>query len=274
MFLLELLKSILFGIVEGVTEWLPVSSTGHLILLNELLTLHVSDEFYEMFQVVIQLGAILAVLLKYRKKLSPFSKDPSERNRGIRLWLRIAVATLPSAVIGLLFDELLDKYLYNSFTVSTMLLIWGVGFILAEKFHNKKDPRLADTDSVSYIDALRVGAFQVFSLIPGTSRSGATILGATLLGFSRSAAAEFSFFLAIPTMLGAGVLKTTKFLAEGNQCSAEELVLLGVGAAVAFAVSCGVIDFLTDYVKKHGFVAFGIYRIVLSGAVMLCECIR
>lgn len=270
MFLLEILKSVIFGVVEGVTEWLPVSSTGHLILLERLMTLPLSDAFYEMFLVVIQLGAILAVLLKYRKRLSPFSGNSAEKDRCKRLWLRIAVAALPSAVTGLLFDGLLDKYLYNASTVAVTLMLYGVGFILMEILQKNKIARIGSVDCISYLDALSVGVFQVLALIPGTSRSGATIMGAMLLGFSRSAAAEFSFFLAIPTMLGAGALKTVKFFAEGNLCSAEELIFLAVGSATAFAVSSAVIDFLTGYVKRHGFIPFGIYRILLALAVWIC----
>jgi undecaprenyl-diphosphatase len=266
--MLEYLKAVLFGIVEGITEWLPVSSTGHLILLEEFLHLDVTPEFYELFQVVIQLGAILAVLVLFWGKLWPFSRKKSKfENKAIwTLWMKVIVAVLPSAVLGLLFDDFLDAHLYNHIVVAVMLIVYGVAFLFVENC--RKFDKISAVEQIDYRTALLIGCFQVLSLIPGTSRSGATILGALLLGVSRSAGAEFSFFLAIPTMLGASGLKLAKFLLEGNFPTANELGILAVGCVAAFAVSILMIRALMDFVRKHSFAPFGLYRIVLGAAVL------
>ena len=268
---LEILKSILFGIVEGITEWLPISSTGHMILLDEFVKLKVSAEFYEMFQVVIQLGAIGAVLLLFFHKLNPFSpkKDAFQKKNTWILWLKVIVAVLPSAVIGLLLDDWMDEHLYNYVVVAITLVIYGVGFILVERFNRGR--KLKDIKSVFDIDyktALLIGAFQCLSLIPGTSRSGSTILGAILLGVGRAAGAEFSFFLAIPTMLGASALKLLKFLLSGVTAGGLEIAVLLIGCVISFVVSLLVIKGLMEYVRKRSFALFGIYRIVLGAAVI------
>lgn len=267
--MIEILKAILFGIVEGITEWLPVSSTGHLILLDEFIKLNVTPEFYEMFQVVIQLGAILAVIVLFFHKLWPFSpkKSAEEKKNTWSLWFKVIVAVLPSAVLGLLFDDWMDAHLYNYITVAVMLIVYGVAFLLVEK--RRKTSKIDDVYTIDYRTALLIGCFQVLSLIPGTSRSGATILGALLLGVSRSAGAEFSFFLAIPTMLGASALKLLKYLMEGLLPSGMEIGILLTGCIVSFLVSLLVIRVLMDFVRKHSFAPFGIYRIALGGAVLL-----
>ena len=267
MFLLEVIKAIIFGLVEGVTEWLPVSSTGHLILLNEFLYLDVSEGFYEAFEVIIQLGAIFAVVARYPKRFLFFGKDSDKIKRNFALWSKVALATLPSAVVGAILDDLLDEYLYTPWVVSVTLVLYGVAFILTEWL--KPRVRCESVFDVTARDALAVGAFQCLSLIPGTSRSGATILGATMMGYSRSSAAEFSFFLAVPTMLGASTLKGVKFALEYGAPSPAEMTLLAVGMAVSFLVSVAVIGYLTDFVKKHSFVPFGVYRVVLGAAVAL-----
>ena len=270
MLFIEILKSILFGIVEGVTEWLPVSSTGHLILLDELVKLNVSADFYEMFQVVIQLGAIVAVLVLFFNKLNPFSskKGEIEKKQTWDLWLNVVIAVIPSAVLGLLLDDLMDAYLYNYITVALTLILYGVAFIIVERKNKGLDPRVATVHAITYRTALLIGAFQCLSLIPGTSRSGSTILGGILLGVSRAAAAEFSFFLAIPTMLGASGLKLMKYLLEGAFPSLTEILVLLVGCLVSFGVSMVVIKGLMEYVRKRSFSAFGIYRIVLGAIVV------
>ena len=270
MFLIELLKSVLFGIVEGITEWLPISSTGHMILLNEFLSLNVSEEFWEMFEVVIQLGAILAVIVLFFGKLNPFSpaKSTGEKKGTWRLWGLVILAVLPSAVIGLLLDDWLDAHFYNYGTVAVALIVYGVAFILIERLGKSKRPRVERVEDLSVRDALTVGAFQVLAVIPGTSRSGSTILGGMLFGLSRTAAAEFSFYLAIPTMAGASLLKAVKYFLDGNAPSAQEWSLLAVGCAVAFLVSLLVIRCLMDYVRRHSFSAFGIYRILLGLLVL------
>ena len=270
MLFIEILKSILFGIVEGVTEWLPVSSTGHLILLDELVKLNVSADFYEMFQVVIQLGAIVAVLVLFFNKLNPFSskKGEIEKKQTWDLWLKVVIAVIPSAVLGLLLDDLMDAYLYNYITVALTLILYGVAFIIVERKNKGLDPRVATVHAITYRTALLIGAFQCLSLIPGTSRSGSTILGGILLGVSRAAAAEFSFFLASPTMLGASGLKLMKYLLEGAFPSLTEILVLLVGCLVSFGVSMVVIKGLMEYVRKRSFSAFGIYRIVLGAIVV------
>ncbi len=268
--MLELIKSILFGIVEGITEWLPVSSTGHLILLNEFLKLEVSDAFYEMYQVVIQLGAILAVIVLFFHKLNPFSpkKDRKQKIRTWILWAKVVVAVIPSAVIGLLLDDWMDAHFYNAWVVAAMLILYGIGFILVERRNKGKTKKIKNTNEIDYRTALLMGAFQVLSLIPGTSRSGSTILGGILLGVSRVAASEFSFFMAIPTMLGASALKLLKFILDGFTANALELGILAVGCVVSFVVSLLVIKALMKFVKNHSFASFGVYRIVLGGLVL------
>lgn len=270
MHLIELLKALLYGIVEGITEWLPVSSTGHLILLGEWCPLQVSDHFYSMFDVVIQLGAILAVVILFWGKLNPFSpaKSHDEKKNTWRLWLHVCIAVIPSAVIGLLLDDWLDQHLYNYVTVAITLILYGILFIIIEKYKPVHSAQVTHVSDINIKTAFLVGAFQILALIPGTSRSGATILGGMLLGLSRSAAAEFSFFLAIPTMLGASALKVVKFAAEGLSLTPTEWGVLAVGCVSAFIVSLFAIKFLMDFVKKHSFASFGVYRIVLGVLVL------
>ena len=268
--MLEFLKAVLFGIVEGITEWLPVSSTGHMILLDEFIKLRVSPAFYEMFQVVIQLGAIAAVLVLFFHKLNPFSpkKNQKQKHNTWVLWIKVIVAVAPSAVLGLLLDDWMDAHLYNYMVVAIMLILYGVAFLFVERINEKRNAKIASVNKIDYKTALYIGAFQCLSLIPGTSRSGATILGAILLGVSRSAGAEFSFFLAIPTMLGASALKVLKFMLEGVRASGIEYLILMVGTVVSFLVSMLVIKGLMDYVRKRNFAAFGYYRIVLGFVVI------
>ena len=268
--LIEILKAILFGIVEGITEWLPVSSTGHMILLDEFIKLDVSKEFYEMFQVVIQLGAIGAVLALFFHKLNPFSKRKNlkQKHNTWVLWIKVIVAVLPSAVLGLLLDDWMDAHLYNYLVVAIALIVYGVAFLFVERLNETRDAQITSVNKIDYKTALLIGAFQCLSLIPGTSRSGSTILGAILLGVSRSAGAEFSFFLAIPTMLGASLLKVVKFLFEGVSVTGTEVVVLLVGTVVSFIVSLLVIKGLMEYVRKRSFSVFGYYRIVLGFVVI------
>ena len=268
--MIEFLKAVLFGIVEGITEWLPVSSTGHLILLDEFIRLKVSAEFYEMFEVVIQLGAILAVIVLFFHKLWPFSakKSAAEKKDTWNLWFKVIVAVIPSAVLGLLLDDWMDANLYNYVVVAIALVFYGVAFMLVEKRNAGKNFAVNSVYEIDYKTALLIGAFQVLSLIPGTSRSGSTILGAILLGVARPAGAEFSFFLAIPTMLGASALKLLKYLLEGLLPTANEIAVLIVGCIVSFLVSLLVIKVLMDYVRRHSFSAFGVYRIILGAAVL------
>ena len=270
MFILELIKTILLGIVEGITEWLPISSTGHLILLNNFISLDVSEEFWEMFQVVIQLGAILAVVLLFWGKLWPFGKNKSvtKKRKTWNLWFKIIVGVLPSAIIGLLLDDWFTANFYNYVSVAIALVVYGVLFIVIERWRADKKPRIRKVEQITYKDALLVGAFQVLSIIPGTSRSGSTILGGMILGLSRGAAAEFSFFLAIPTMVGASLLKGVKFMLSGVAVTGQEIVILLVGCLVSFVVSVATIRFLMDFVKRHTFSAFGVYRIVLGILVL------
>ncbi len=267
--ILELLKAVLFGIVEGITEWLPISSTGHMILLDEFVKLQVSEAFYEMFEVVIQLGAILAVVLLFFHKLNPFSPKKSTRQKKDtwQLWFKVAVAVLPSAVLGLLLDDWMDAHLYHYVVVAIALVVYGVAFLFVEKADAR--PGIQNVYDIDYRTALLIGAFQCLALIPGTSRSGSTILGAILLGVSRPAGAEFSFFLAIPTMLGASALKLVKYLLEGLLPSGTEMGVLLVGCVVSFVVSLLVIRGLMDYVRKHSFRPFGVYRIILGSLVLL-----
>lgn len=267
--MLEILKAILYGIVEGVTEWLPISSTGHLILLEQWVPLAVSDEFMSMFDVVIQLGAILAVVVLFFKTLWPFGPDREKNKRTWILWGKVIAAVLPSAAAGLLLDDWLEARLYNAWVVSLMLIVYGVAFILVERRNRGGRHLVSTVDNLSIQDALMIGAFQCLALIPGTSRSGATILGGILMGVGRAAAAEFSFFLAIPTMAGASGLKMVKFLADGGGFTGQEALVLAVGCIVSFLVSLAVIRGLMDYVRRHSFTAFGVYRILLGGVVLL-----
>lgn len=273
--MLEFLKAVLFGIVEGVTEWLPVSSTGHLILLDEFVRLDVSAAFYEMFQVVIQLGAILAVVVLFFHKLNPFApkKTQVQKKDTWSLWFKVIVAVIPSAVIGLLLDDWMDAHLYNYVVVAIMLVVYGVAFLFVEKWNASRNFKISDVNAIDYKTALLMGAFQCLSLIPGTSRSGSTILGAIILGVSRSAGAEFSFFMAIPTMLGASGLKLLKYVLDIKDGLAAapngtEIMVLAVGCVVSFLVSVAVIRGLMEYVRKHSFSVFGVYRIVLGLLVL------
>lgn len=263
--LIDIIKTILLGIIEGVTEWLPVSSTGHLILLNDLLKLNVSDAFWEMFSVVIQLGAIMAVVVLYFSRLNPLSRKKSteEQKRTLRLWMLVVLAVIPSGVVGVLFDDFFDKHFTNSPTVAIALIAYGIIFIILEKYANTSNE--VDTpEALTTKQALGIGLFQVLSIIPGTSRSGSTMIGGMLCGSSRSAAAEFSFFMAIPTMLGYSLLKLAKLFLEGTAVAMHEWIILIVGCATAFLVSLVVISGLIGFVRKHTFLPFGIYRIVLG----------
>ncbi len=277
--MVEFLKAVLFGIVEGITEWLPISSTGHMILLDEFVKLDVSEEFWEMFLVVIQLGAILAVVLLFWNKIWPFGKKSNRHPAGQsgflsyckkdiwELWFKIIVACLPAAVVGLLFDEFFESLFYNSICVAIALIVFGVGFILIENRNKGKRAKIRTLSDITFTTALIIGMFQLIAAIfPGTSRSGATILGALLIGVSRTVAAEFTFFLAIPVMLGASLLKIVKF---GFSFSENEVMVLVTGMVTAFLVSVVVIRFLMGYIKKHDFKVFGWYRIVLGAVVLL-----
>lgn len=268
MVFLEFLKIILLGIVEGVTEWLPISSTGHMILVEEFIELSASAAFKEMFFVVIQLGAIMAVVLLYFNKLNPLapSKTKEEKLETMSIWYKVVVGVLPAAVFGLLFDDWLNEHLYNYITVAVMLILYGVLFIIIENKNEGKSSKINNFESLDYKTALGIGFFQVLALIPGTSRSGATIIGAIILGTSRSLAAEYSFFLSIPVMFGASFLKLLKF---GLAFTAMEAGMLAVGMIVAFIVSIISINFLLKYIKNNDFKAFGWYRIVLGSLVLL-----
>lgn len=277
--MIEFLKAVLFGIVEGITEWLPISSTGHMILLDEFVKLEVSPEFWEMFLVVIQLGAILAVVLLFWNQIWPFGKKSNQNPVGKSgllsrckkdiwiLWFKILAACLPAAVVGLLFDEYFESLFYNGVCVALALIVFGVGFIIIENRNKNMVPRINSLSQITYKTALIIGMFQLIAAIfPGTSRSGATILGALLIGVSRTVAAEFTFFLAIPVMLGASLLKVAKF---GFSFTGNEIMILITGMAVAFLVSVIVIKFLMSYIKRHDFKVFGWYRIVLGILVLL-----
>lgn len=266
---IEILKAILFGIVEGITEWLPISSTGHMILLNEFVTLDVSPEFWEMFLVVIQLGAILAVVLLFWDKIFPFKfKDKPVIQKDIFvLWFKILAACIPAAVIGLAFDDVFDALFYNPWCVAVALIVFGIAFIMIENKNKNASPKITELGQITYQTAFMIGVFQLLAAVfPGTSRSGATIVGALLIGVSRTVAAEFTFFLAIPVMLGASLLKVVKF---GFHFTSAEAVILLVGMIVAFLVSVIVIRFLMEYIKKHDFKVFGWYRIILGAIVLL-----
>lgn len=268
--IIEIIKAIILGIVEGITEWLPISSTGHMILVDEFLKLNVSEEFKSMFLVVIQLGAILAVVVLYFKKLIPLevqSKKLRWKKDTLTMWLKIIVSCVPAAIVGVFFDDELEAVFYNWQTVSAALIIFGILFIIIEKRNKGREPRINSINDISYKTAAIIGIFQLIAAIfPGTSRSGATIVGALLIGVSRSVAAEYTFFLAVPVMFGASALKLVKF---GFDFTFQELLILFVGLAVAFAVSVFAIKFLMSYIKKHDFTVFGWYRIVLGAAVIL-----
>ncbi len=288
---IEILKAIIFGVIEGITEWLPVSSTGHLILLDEFLKLNTApelgavfaDEYMSMFEVVIQLGAILAVVVMFFGKLNPFSpkKSAEEKKSTWSLWFKVAVASIPAALIGIVGDKLLEKatgkdidgWIFNAITVATALIIYGVLFIIIEKLQKNKSATVDSVDAISYKQAMLIGCFQTLSIVPGTSRSGSTILGARSLGVSRPAAAEFSFFLGIPAMVGASLIKGYGFFdyvsESGVSVPALAWAVLAVASLVAFGVSMVAIKFLMDFVKKHSFSPFGIYRIVLGVLVLL-----
>lgn len=289
MIVFELLKAILYGIVEGITEWLPISSTGHLILLEDWLPFAFSndpvflDEFWEMFGVVIQLGAILAVVVLYWSRLVPLGKGKTDEQKRTtwRLWGRVLIASLPAAFVGIVLDKILEKatgkdidgWFYNSVVVASALIVYGIAFIIIEKKNAQKTPHVGQIEEISIKNALAIGAFQALSIIPGTSRSGSTILGSMLVGVSRTAAAEFSFFMAIPVMLGASGIKALGFLSYVGESAvtvpAMAWVVLLVGCAVSFAVSMAAIRFLMDFVKKHSFSPFGIYRIALGILVLI-----
>ena len=294
MILFELLKAILYGIVEGITEWLPISSTGHLILVEDWLPFAFSndpvfvDEFWEMFGVVIQLGAILAVVVLFWSRLVPFGKNKTEteKRNTWRLWGRVLIASLPAALVGIVGDKLLEKFTgkdidgwaYNSVVVAAALIVYGIAFILIERKNAQKTPNVSQIEEISIKNALAIGAFQALSIIPGTSRSGSTILGSMLVGISRTAAAEFSFFMAIPVMVGASGIKALGFLSyvaeSETTVPALAWIVLFVGCAVSFAVSMAAIRFLMDFVKKHSFAPFGIYRIALGALVLILGLIR
>lgn len=268
---IEILKAILIGVVQGITEWLPVSSTGHMILVNEFVRLDVSDAFFELFEVVIQFGSILAVLILFFDKLNPFSrkKDEEMKKKTWVLWFRVIIAVLPAAIIGLTFDDWFQEKFYNYVAVAVALVFYGVLFIIIERRNKNKEMKYNDVYDIDCVTALEIGVFQILSIIPGTSRSGSTILGASMVGVSRSAAAEFSFFLAVPVMIGASGYKLLKYILNvGFVFSTTELIVLLVGTVTAFAVSLIVIKFLMNFVRKHSFESFGWYRIALGVVVL------
>ena len=269
---LELLKAAFFGIVQGITEWLPISSTGHMILFEQFIHMNVSKDFWDMFLVVIQFGSILAVVLLYFHKLNPFSpkKSPVQKRDTWSLWGKVLVAVIPAAVIGLLFDDFITDKLYGYVTVAITLIVYGIAFIVVENMDRTKHPTIRNFEQLDYKTALFIGVFQILALIPGTSRSGSTIIGATLLGCSRYVATEFSFFLAVPVMLGASLLKIVKFFVKtGIGFTGTEIGILLVGMIVAFVVSVFAIKFLMVYIRKHDFKAFGYYRIALGIIVII-----
>lgn len=268
MVFIEYIKVILIGIIEGITEWLPVSSTGHMLLFDAFIPLDMSEKFKEMFFVVIQFGAILAVVAAFWRRMIPFevkNKKFELRTDRIMMWVHVLIACIPAAVLGLLFDDFLEAHFGNALTIALMLIIYGVAFILVENYNKKREPKIGSISQIDYKTALFIGCFQALSMIPGTSRSGATIIGALLLGVSRVAAAEFTFYLAVPTMLGASLLKLVKF---GVEFTASEAIALLIGMLTAFVVSLFAVKFLMNYVKRHDFRVFGWYRIAL-GIVIL-----
>ena len=266
--MLDILKAIIFGIVEGITEWLPISSTGHLIIMEELLKLDQGDAFFEMFQVVIQLGAILAVVVIYFHKLNPFSPKKTQKQKMMtwQIWIKVVIGCLPAAVVGILFDDWIDKTLYHWYVVALMLIVYGILFIVVENYQKGKEPQVTKFSQLTIPMILIIGVFQMLAMIPGTSRSGATIVGALMIGVSRSVATEYTFFLAIPVMFGASLLKLIKF---GFSFTAMQVAVLLVGMVVSFAVSIVAIKFLMSYIRKNDFKAFGYYRIVLGVIVFL-----
>ena len=269
---LEIIKAIILGLVEGITEWLPISSTGHMILVDEVLKLNMSPEFMEMFLVVIQLGAILAVILLYWKKIWPFKVENGLKieKDTIIMWVKILIACVPAAIVGVLFDDKLNELFYNPTTVAIMLILFGILFIIIENYNKGKSPKINSLSKITYTVAIMIGIFQLIAAVfPGTSRSGATIVGALLIGVSRTIAAEFTFFLAIPVMLGASALKLVKFaLKTGFVMTGNEVAILSVGTFVAFIVSILAIKFLMSYIKSNDFKVFGWYRIILGILVL------
>ena len=266
--MLDILKAIIFGMVEGITEWLPISSTGHLIIMEELLKLDQGDAFFEMFQVVIQLGAILAVVVIYFHKLNPFSPKKTQKQKMMtwQIWIKVVIGCLPAAVVGILFDDWIDKTLYHWYVVALMLIVYGILFIVVENYQKGKEPQVTKFSQLTIPMILIIGVFQMLAMIPGTSRSGATIVGALMIGVSRSVATEYTFFLAIPVMFGASLLKLIKF---GFSFTAMQVAVLLVGMVVSFAVSIVAIKFLMSYIRKNDFKVFGYYRIVLGVIVFL-----
>lgn len=275
-FIIELLKAVFLGIVEGITEWLPISSTGHLILVNEFLNLRQSKDFIDMFNIVIQLGAILAVMVIYFKRLNPFQPGKTAREVQLtwQLWLKVVIACVPSAFFGLLLDDWMEAHLSNFFVVAIMLVVYGIAFIWIEDRNRRVEPKVTDLARMSYKTAFYIGLFQVLSIIPGTSRSGATILGGIIVGTSRSVAADFTFFLGIPTMFGYSGLKAVKYFIDGNTLTGGQVAILLVASVTAFVVSLFVIRFLMNYIKKHDFTVFGKYRIVLGIIVLLYGAVK
>ena len=275
-FIIELLKAVFLGIVEGITEWLPISSTGHLILVNEFLNLRQSKDFIDMFNIVIQLGAILAVMVIYFKRLNPFQPGKTAREVQLtwQLWLKVVIACIPSAFFGLLLDDWMEAHLSNFFVVAIMLVVYGIAFIWIEDRNRRVEPKVTDLARMSYKTAFYIGLFQVLSIIAGTSRSGATILGGIIVGTSRSVAADFTFFLGIPTMFGYSGLKAVKYFIDGNTLTGGQVAILLVASVTAFVVSLFVIRFLMNYIKKHDFTVFGKYRIVLGIIVLLYGAVK
>lgn len=275
-YIIELLKAVFLGVVEGVTEWLPISSTGHLILVNEFLNLRQSKAFIDMFNIVIQLGAILAVMVIYFKRLNPFQPGKTAREVQLtwQLWLKVVIACIPSAFIGLFLDDWMEAHLSNFLVVAIMLVVYGIAFIWIEDRNRRVEPKVTDLARMSYKTALYIGLFQVLSIIPGTSRSGATILGGIIVGTSRSVAADFTFFLGIPTMFGYSGLKAVKYFIDGNTLTGGQVAILLVASVTAFVISLFVIRFLMNYIKKHDFTVFGKYRIVLGIIVLLYGAIK
>ncbi|MGT2833129.1 undecaprenyl-diphosphate phosphatase [Streptococcus halotolerans] len=276
MLIIEILKAIFFGIVEGVTEWLPVSSTGHLILVQEFLAFNQSKDFVDMFNIVIQLGAILAVIVIYFERLNPFQPGKTKLDIQLtwQLWLKVVIACIPSILVALPFDDWFERHFNAMFPVAVALIVYGIAFIVIEKRNATREPKVTDLARMSYKTALFIGVFQVLAIVPGTSRSGATILGAIILGTSRSVAADFTFFLAIPTMFGYSGLKAVKFFIDGNVLNMPQVLILLVASVTAFLVSLYAIKFLTNYVKRHDFTVFGKYRIVLGIILILYALVK
>ncbi|HEP1339427.1 TPA: undecaprenyl-diphosphate phosphatase [Streptococcus pyogenes] len=271
MLIIELLKAIFFGIIEGITEWLPVSSTGHLILVQEFIRLNQDKAFIEMFNIVIQLGAIIAVMLIYFERLNPFQPGKTAREVQLtwQLWLKVVIACIPSILIAVPLDNWFEAHFYFMVPIAIALIVYGIAFIWIEKQNAQQEPAVTDLARMSYKTAFFIGCFQVLSIVPGTSRSGATILGAIILGTSRTVAADFTFFLAIPTMFGYSGLKAVKFVLDGHHLDFAQVLILLVASLTAFVVSLLAIRFLTDYVKKHDFTIFGKYRIVLGSLLLI-----